>query len=78
VSAKRYEKSPLLSANHADRVKKWRPCLGCGKSIYTDRCHRICRKCRRRNNASPGRAAYGVGLSHSSMPGDALLPRTLD
>jgi len=46
----------------ADRVKKWMTCLGCGKKMWTDRCHRICKKCRRRNNATPTRPAYGLAL----------------
>ena len=25
--------------------KKWRPCLKCGRRIWTDRCHRFCGKC---------------------------------
>ena len=31
-----------------DTLKKWRTCLGCGKPRYSDRCHRICKTCRRR------------------------------
>lgn len=42
----------------ADTEKKWLQCLGCGDMMWTDRCHRICRKCRRRNNASPARSPY--------------------
>jgi hypothetical protein len=33
--------------------KKWLPCLGCGRSMYTDCCHRFCRKCRRRRRRTP-------------------------
>ena len=29
--------------------KKRLPCLACGKVIVTDRCHRFCRVCQRRN-----------------------------
>jgi hypothetical protein len=54
--------SRLLSANHPDKVKKWRPCLGCGKRMFTDRGHRLCRKCQRRVNDSPGRQSYHLTL----------------
>jgi len=47
---------------NADTVKKWMTCLGCGKKMWTDRCHRICKKCRRRNNATPVRSPYLVAL----------------
>lgn len=40
-----------MSIKDANAVKKLRPCLRCGKAMHTDRCHRICRKCHRRNNA---------------------------
>ena len=49
-------------SEHPDKVKKWRTCLGCGKKMWTDRCHRICRKCRRRNEAGPVRDAHHVSL----------------
>jgi len=39
----------LLAANTA---KKWLRCLGCGRKMYTDRCHRFCRKCLHRNDAA--------------------------
>jgi len=26
--------------------KKWLTCIRCGKRIWTDRCHRYCRRCR--------------------------------
>jgi hypothetical protein len=45
-----------------DTIKKWLSCLGCGKRMWTDRCHRICKKCRRRNDATPSRAAYSLAL----------------
>jgi len=31
----------------ADQVKKHRRCLGCGKAMWTDRCHLICQRCKR-------------------------------
>jgi hypothetical protein len=45
-----------------DTAKKWMTCLGCGKKMWTDRCHRICKKCRRRNEATPVRSPYLVSL----------------
>ena len=47
---------------HPDKVKKWLVCLGCGKKMWTDRCHRICKKCRRRHAAGPARTAHHVSL----------------
>ena len=29
--------------------RKWRPCLKCGKSLFTDKWHRICPKCTEEN-----------------------------
>jgi hypothetical protein len=46
----------------ADSTKKWMSCLGCGKKMWTDRCHRICKKCRRRIEATPVRSPYLVSL----------------
>jgi len=46
----------------ADTVKKWMTCLGCGRRMWTDRCHRICKKCRRRTEATPVRSPYLVSL----------------
>ena len=31
--------------------KKWMTCLRCGRRIYTDMYHRLCRRCRIRNDA---------------------------
>jgi len=45
-----------------DTLKKWLSCLGCGRRMWTDRCHRICKKCRRRNEATPSRSAYSIAL----------------
>lgn len=52
----------------ADTLKKWLTCLGCGKPMYTDRCHRICKKCRRRNEATPSRSSYSISLPHGYDP----------
>jgi hypothetical protein len=51
-----------MSVLEADSIKKWLTCLGCGKKMWTDRCHRICKKCRRRNDATPTRSPYLVSL----------------
>ena len=58
--------SLIATADHPDKVKKWLVCLGCGTKMWTDRCHRICKKCRRRNNATPARRAYRTTLPGSS------------
>jgi hypothetical protein len=50
------------SAGHPDHVRKWLPCLACGRPMWTDRCHRICKKCRRRHNRAPGRTMFRVAL----------------
>jgi len=52
------EESEAESARRLDHVMEYRPCPGCGKSIYTDRCHRFCERCtdknrRPRNNYAP-------------------------
>ncbi len=52
----------MTQALIADTMKKWLSCLGCGKQMWTDRCHRICKKCRRRNEATPCRSAHGIAL----------------
>ena len=52
----------------ADVMKKWMTCLGCGKRMWTDRCHRICKKCRRRNEATPLRSVHNLSLpSHCDL-----------
>lgn len=30
-----------------DRIKGWRPCLRCGRQVWTSRIRRLCRDCRR-------------------------------
>ena len=32
-------------------AKKWMTCLKCGRRIYTDIYHRLCRRCRIKNDA---------------------------
>lgn len=48
--------------SHPDRVQKWMTCLGCSKRMWTDRCHRLCKKCSRRNDAAPSRRALRASL----------------
>jgi hypothetical protein len=33
--------------------KKWRRCLKCGRKMHTDRCHRLCLRCREENLNHP-------------------------
>lgn len=54
--------SLITTADHPDKVKKRVPCLGCGTPMWTDRCHRICKKCQRRNNATPMTRVYPTAL----------------
>jgi len=65
-------KSPLFAGSgHPDKVKKKRNCLGCGKKMWTDRCHRKCKKCERREEASPtGRKNYYVDLPDANRSFD--------
>ena len=58
------------NAAHPDRVKKWMTCLGCGKRMWTDRCHRLCKKCSRRNDATPSRRAFRASLPHGVAEDD--------
>ena len=37
------------STRNLNLARKKMKCLGCGKEIVTDRCHRFCRVCQRRN-----------------------------
>ena len=37
------------SVRRLNRKRKEMKCLGCGKTMVTDRCHRFCRICARRN-----------------------------
>ena len=40
----------MRTAREMNLLKKWTTCLGCGRPMWTDRCHRLCRKCRRLRN----------------------------
>ena len=35
-----------MTVKQANAQKKWLSCLRCGKKMWTDRCHRFCRRCR--------------------------------
>jgi len=37
------------STRRLNRERKKLSCLGCGREIFADRCHRFCRTCQRRN-----------------------------
>lgn len=41
-----------MSIRELNREQKKMTCLGCGRQIVTDRCHRFCRICQRRNQRS--------------------------
>jgi len=62
------QKTPSL-VSAADQAKKWFACLGCGKPMWTDRCHRICKKCRRRIDAEDDKKSHRVALGHEAMRG---------
>ncbi|HPD17017.1 MAG TPA: hypothetical protein PLE19_18880 [Planctomycetota bacterium] len=66
-----------LSAHRLDRAMKWLPCLSCGRQMWTDRCHRICKKCRRRHNASPDKPAHHVSLPREWCAVDGAAHRTV-
>ena len=48
------------TADQPNKAKKHLPCLGCGESMWTDRGHRFCRKCQRRNDAAAMKSSYRV------------------
>lgn len=39
-----------MTMREANRSKKLLGCLKCGRTMYTDRCHRICPKCHQKNS----------------------------
>ncbi|MBI2190761.1 MAG: hypothetical protein HYU36_02100 [Planctomycetes bacterium] len=53
-----------MSTRDANRTKKWRTCLKCGRRLYTDRCHRICPKCHQKNENEGRIRRVGIGTSH--------------
>ena len=60
----------IATDDHPDKVKKSIPCLGCGEPMWTDRCHRICKKCQRRNNASATTRSYRTALPRGVCPAE--------
>ena len=51
----------------ADAAKKRLRCLGCGTWMETDRCHRICPKCQRRNAAAFARVPVALDAETLAM-----------
>jgi len=51
-----------MSIREANALKYTKRCLKCGKSMWTDRCHRICPKCAHENE--------GVADTKAAMPAD--------
>lgn len=54
-----------MTLREANRLKTPRPCLKCGKLIFTDRCHRLCTACHHANEklVEP-RAAFAQDVRH--------------
>ena len=42
-----------MTDREANMVKKWLSCLGCGKRMWTDRCHRRCAACLKSSVPAP-------------------------
>ena len=59
-----------MTVRQSDKKKKWLSCLRCGQKMWTDRCHRICRRCTIANRrsqyaGSPTPMRLNVGASRS-------------
>jgi len=61
----------ITTGDQHTKAKKHLPCLGCGEPMWTDRGHRICKKCQRRNDSSPAIRVY-----HTALPRGAWLMET--
>lgn len=64
----------MRTARELDREQKWTTCLGCGCPLWTNRCHRFCRRCKRRNHdvREPRKAAVPAeALSEALREHDA-------
>jgi hypothetical protein len=48
-SMERLKEEDARTTRRLNLERKRLKCLGCGKVIVTDRCHRFCRVCQRRN-----------------------------
>jgi hypothetical protein len=57
-----------MTVKEANAQKKWLSCLRCGEQIWTDRCHRFCRRCR----IAIQRFDYRIPDSYS-VAGDSVL-----
>ena len=42
---------PKASASRRKTQQKWMTCLRCGRRIYTDIFHRLCRRCKEKGNS---------------------------
>jgi len=51
-----------MSIKEANKLKKHLTCLRCGRRMWTDRCHRICARCRRRDMEEPVRRPLSTWL----------------
>ncbi len=59
-----------MTVKEANEVKKHRPCLRCGRMMFTDRCHRICKKCHRRNAAQHVKDRVRIACARSRKADD--------
>jgi hypothetical protein len=72
-----------MSIREANTMKKALGCLRCGRRMWTDRCHRICRRCHRANGREnvvnpvsihlPGGRDMGEGAELGSESGAFVL-----
>jgi len=61
-----------MTVRQADKKKKWLNCLRCGRKMWTDRCHRICRRCtiaNRRSQYALSPRPVRVSVGTDSMAG---------
>ena len=56
-------RSRRMTIKEANTERKWLPCLRCGRSMWTDRCHRVCRRCR----IAIGRLKYRIPRSYAMV-----------
>jgi len=67
----------ITTAEQPNMVRKHLPCLGCGEPMWTDRGHRICTKCHRRNNSSPMIRVCHTALPRGAWPMEAPAARSM-
>lgn len=70
--------SIITTADPPSEVRKQLPCLGCGEPMWTDRCHRICRRCQRRNSGSRMTHVYHTVLPRGAWPTETQAIRASD